>query len=97
MGLERDALLDVLADSPIGPSVRTKRASVESCHYPPRFKLGLAAKDMRLVVEAADAAGLDLIGARAARGWLDEAARQGASDLDYSAVVAIIAGDPARA
>ncbi|MEA2504817.1 MAG: NAD-binding of NADP-dependent 3-hydroxyisobutyrate dehydrogenase, partial [Actinomycetota bacterium] len=52
-----------------------------------------AAKDMRLVVEAGEAAGLDLREASAARAWLDEAAEQGAADLDYAAVVATILGE----
>jgi len=97
LGLEPGALLDVLADSPIGPAVRAKRANVEAGRYPPKFKLGLAAKDLRLVMDAADAAGRDLRLARAARAWLDEAARRGASDLDYSAVLATILGKEARA
>ena len=97
LGLEPGALLDVLADSPIGPAVRAKRANVEAGRYPPNFKLGLAAKDLRLVMDTADAAGQDLKLARAARGWLDEAAQGGAADLDYSAVVATILGKDARA
>jgi 3-hydroxyisobutyrate dehydrogenase len=91
--LDRAAVLDVLAESPIGPSVRAKRANVEARRYPPSFKLRHAAKDMRLVAEAAEAAGLDLKEARAARAWLDEAAEHGAADLDYSAVVATILGE----
>ena len=97
LGLEAGALLDVLVDSPIGPAVRAKRANVEAGRYPPNFKLGLAAKDLRLVMDTADAAGQDLRLARAARAWLDEAARRGASDLDYSAVLATILGKDARA
>ena len=48
---------------------------------------------MRLVTEAGDAAGLDLWEASAARAWLEEAAGQGAADLDYAAVVATILGE----
>jgi hypothetical protein len=47
---------------------------------------------MRLVAEAAEAAGLDLRQASAARSWLDEAAGHGMADLDYAAVVATILG-----
>src|SRR3989449_3605140 len=75
----------VLAESPIGPSVRAKRANVEAGRYPPSFRLRHAAKDMRLVAEAAEAASLDLKEARAASAWLDEAGRHGAADLGYSA------------
>jgi 3-hydroxyisobutyrate dehydrogenase-like beta-hydroxyacid dehydrogenase len=94
--LSRGILLDVLADTPIGPAVLSKRANIESGRYPPNFKLRHGAKDLRLVTDAADAAGLDLKLARATREWLDQAAQRGAADLDYSAVVAAILGEDAR-
>jgi 3-hydroxyisobutyrate dehydrogenase-like beta-hydroxyacid dehydrogenase len=93
LGLDRGAVLDVLAGSPIGPAVVAKRAMVEANRYPPSFKLRHAAKDMRLVAEAAEAAGLDLREASAARTWLDDAAEHGAADLDYAAVVATFLGE----
>jgi 3-hydroxyisobutyrate dehydrogenase-like beta-hydroxyacid dehydrogenase len=91
LGLERDALLDVLAGSPIGPIVAAKRTTVESGQFIPTFKLRHAAKDLRLVTEAAAARGRDLKQTRANRAWLDEAAEHGAAELDFSAVVATIA------
>jgi 3-hydroxyisobutyrate dehydrogenase len=91
-GLDQGSVLDVLADSPVGPTVRAKRANVEAGHYPPNFKLSLAAKDMRLAVDAADHAGVCLETAKTVRRWLDEAGEQGAADLDFSAVVATILG-----
>jgi len=94
--LQRNILLDVLADSPIGPMVKAKRANVESGQFPPSFKLRHAAKDLRLVTETAAARARDLKQARANRAWLDEAAAQGAADLDFSAVVATIAGEHAK-
>jgi 3-hydroxyisobutyrate dehydrogenase-like beta-hydroxyacid dehydrogenase len=94
--LPRNVLLDVLADSPIGPIVKAKRANVESGQFPPSFKLRHAAKDLRLVMETAAAKGRDLKQARANRAWLDEAAEHGAADLDFSSVVATIAGEAIR-
>jgi len=91
LGLERNMLLDALADSPIGPMVAAKRTNVESGQFAATFKLRHAAKDLRLGVEAAAARGRDLKQARANRAWLDEAAEHGAADLDFSAVVATIA------
>ncbi len=91
--LKRDILLDALADSPIGPIVKAKRANVESGDFAPSFKLRHAAKDLRLVMEAAAARGRELKQARANRAWLDEAAERGAADLDFSAVVATISGE----
>jgi 3-hydroxyisobutyrate dehydrogenase len=95
LGLDRGAVLDVLAQSPIGPTVSAKRANVESGHYPPSFKLSLAAKDMRLAVGAAARTGHDLKVAGTVRRWLDEAETHGAGDSDFSAVVATIVGQPA--
>lgn len=91
--LQRDILLDVLADSPIGPILKAKRANIESGQFAPSFKLRHAAKDLRLVTETAAARGRDLKQARANRAWLDEAAEHGAADLDFSAVVATIVGE----
>jgi 3-hydroxyisobutyrate dehydrogenase-like beta-hydroxyacid dehydrogenase len=96
-GLDHTVVLDVLADSPVGPTARAKRANIESDTYPPSFKLRLALKDMRLVTEAALGAGRDLKLADASRAWLDEAAEAGAGDLDFSAVVATILGQQAHA
>jgi 3-hydroxyisobutyrate dehydrogenase-like beta-hydroxyacid dehydrogenase len=96
LGLDRQSMLDVLADTPIGPAARSKRESVLSGRYPPRFKLTLAAKDMRLVEEAARDAGLDLKAAATTRATLDEGVERGAGELDYSAVVATILGDEPR-
>ena len=91
--LKRGILLDVLTDSPIGPIVAAKRANVESGQFAPTFKLRHAAKDLRLVTEAAAARGRELKQARANRAWLDEAAERGDADLDFSAVVATISGE----
>ena len=95
-GLDRGVVLDILADTPVGPTARAKRANIESDTYPPSFKLSLALKDMRLVTEAAIGAGRDLKLAAASRAWLDEAAEAGAGDLDFSAVVATILGHQAH-
>ena len=90
LSLDRKMLLDALAESPIGPIVAAKRANVESGEFAPSFKLQLAAKDLKLVMEAAAARGRDLKQAQANRDWMDEAAERGAADLDFSAVVATI-------
>jgi 3-hydroxyisobutyrate dehydrogenase-like beta-hydroxyacid dehydrogenase len=88
--LGRDVLLNALAGSPIGPIVNAKRDNVESGRFAPNFKLRHAAKDLRLVLEAAAARGRDLKQARADRDWLEEGIARGAGDLDFSAVVSTI-------
>jgi 3-hydroxyisobutyrate dehydrogenase-like beta-hydroxyacid dehydrogenase len=90
LGLDRAILLDTLADSPIGPTVRAKRANIESGSYPPSFKLRLALKDLGLITETPARRGRELTLAAASRRWLEQADQAGAGDLDYSAVVATI-------
>jgi len=92
LGLDEAQVLDVLAESPIGATVKSKRDLIASGDYPANFALRLAAKDLRLVDEAAAAAGIDARIAPAARAWFEAADGAGLGDLDYSAVVAHIRG-----
>jgi 3-hydroxyisobutyrate dehydrogenase-like beta-hydroxyacid dehydrogenase len=94
--LDEAAALDVLSESPIGVTTRSKRELIESGSYPPRFRLALAAKDMRLVVETAERAEIPLEVALAARDRLLAAEDHDLGDLDYSAVVAHVRRRPAR-
>jgi 3-hydroxyisobutyrate dehydrogenase len=91
LGLDQEKVFDVLVQSPIAVTAKGKRANVTSGDYSrPNFKLGLAAKDMRLVSEAARRSGAELKVAEAARSWFELADSAGLSDLDYSAVIAQI-------
>ncbi|MDQ6726712.1 MAG: NAD(P)-dependent oxidoreductase [Actinomycetota bacterium] len=93
LGLGQAAVLDILAGSPIGATVRGKRALIDGGEYrPANFKLALAAKDLGLVTGAADAAGLYLRLARAAGEWFAQAVDAGLGDRDYSAVIAVARG-----
>ncbi len=96
LGLDREAVFDMLAGSPIGVTARNKRSRITSGRYPPNFKLRLAVKDMRLVVETAERLGLDARIAKAALSWFKEAEAAGLGEMDYSAVVAHITGWPAE-
>lgn len=87
LGLSQNDVLDVLAESPIGTTVRSKRENIESDRWKPRFKLTLAAKDLRLVTEAAEQLGLDLALASGIRARLDAAVAAGKGDCDYSVVI----------
>jgi 3-hydroxyisobutyrate dehydrogenase-like beta-hydroxyacid dehydrogenase len=90
LGLDRSVLLDVLSETPIGMTVKGKRDNVESGSYQANFKLALALKDMRLVVDAAERSGRRLRVANGTLEWYEAAHAEGAGDLDYSAVVATI-------
>jgi len=88
LGLDQALVLDTLAESPVGATVGSKRALIESGEYQPNFTLALAAKDLRLVDEAARAVGIEAWVAAAARAHFEDADRAGLGDLDYSAVIA---------
>jgi len=90
--LDRSTVLDVLEESPIGATVKSKRERIESGHYPANFTVSLAEKDMRLVNEAAEQHDLSLHVARAAHEWFIAGAPT-APDLDYSAVIPTMLGE----
>jgi 3-hydroxyisobutyrate dehydrogenase-like beta-hydroxyacid dehydrogenase len=92
LGLDQSKVLDVLVQSPIAVTTKRKRSNIESGSYEPNFRLGLAAKDMGLVTQAAERLGVELKVAEAARAWFQRADAAGLSDLDYSAVIAEIIG-----
>lgn len=97
LGLDPTTTFDILEHSAVGGTVKRKRTLIESGVYPPSFKLSLAVKDQRLVVDSAAELGLELPGAAAALAALEAAERDGLGDRDYSAVVAHITGRPAGA
>ena len=91
LGLDRSTTLDVLADSPIGPTVRAKSANVQASEFPASFKLELATKDMLLVDRSLQKAGVQLPVTGAATQWMEAALADGAGGQDFSAVAATIA------
>ena len=93
--LDQAVVLDVLSESPIGATTKSKRPRIESAEYPPNFTLELAAKDLRLVSEAAGRLGVDAKVAAAARAHFEAADESGFGDLDYSAVIAHVRGHTA--
>ena len=96
LDLDQAAVLDVLSESPIGATTKSKRSHVERGEYPPNFILELAAKDLRLVTEGAERLGVDAKLAAAARAHFEAAQGRGLGDLDYSAVIAQVRDHPAR-
>jgi 3-hydroxyisobutyrate dehydrogenase-like beta-hydroxyacid dehydrogenase len=94
LGLERSTVFDVLIEgSHLRSLVASKRQSIESGTYPPRFKLSLARKDLGLVARAA---GGRLPVVDASRAWFERAEAEGSGDEDYSAVVETILEDAPR-
>jgi 3-hydroxyisobutyrate dehydrogenase-like beta-hydroxyacid dehydrogenase len=93
LGVPQDVALDTLSGGALGNAVQRTRAAIEADDYPPRFKLSLAEKDLRLVEDAAREAGIDLPLASAARAWFEDAVNAGRADEDYPAVIAHIRGE----
>lgn len=94
LGLPREATFEVLSATPLGAQADRRRGPLETGEFPHRFGLGLALKDARLVVEAAEQAGVTLPLAAAAKEWLASAMADGRGDDDYSALLAHIAPRP---
>lgn len=90
LGLSREAAFAVLASTPLAAQAERRRPALESGEYPLRFALSLALKDANLILEAGEAAGVDLRLVDAARTWIAEADEAGWGDRDYSALLAWI-------
>ena len=87
LGVDEEAALETLAGSYVGGVVRSKRHLIEGGEGDVHFALGLAAKDLRLVTQAAERAGIRLRSAEANRLTFEEAVDEGLADADYGAVI----------
>lgn len=88
--LDPATVLDMLSQTPLGRMVEQVRPKLEGGEFPLHFRLALAHKDLRLVSDAAEAAGLDARLSVAARDWMGAAESAGWGDSDYSSVTAFI-------
>jgi 3-hydroxyisobutyrate dehydrogenase/2-hydroxy-3-oxopropionate reductase len=86
----RDLLFDVLAQTPLAAQAQRRRPMLESGDYSASFRLSLARKDMDLVAETAQRAGLYLRLDEAGRSWLLDAEHDGRGDQDYTAIIPTI-------
>jgi 3-hydroxyisobutyrate dehydrogenase-like beta-hydroxyacid dehydrogenase len=87
LGLDRTLLLDELELSRIGPVVRRKRAMVEAGRYPADARLSVFAKDMRLIRQSGEDAGVPMTMVTAALEMAAEAVTAGLADRDYSVLI----------
>jgi 3-hydroxyisobutyrate dehydrogenase/2-hydroxy-3-oxopropionate reductase len=87
-GIDRTAAYDVLAGSAVGaPYVGYKRAAfLEPEATPVAFALDLAAKDLRLIGELAEAVGLELPQAETNLAVIEATAAAGGGDQDFATV-----------
>lgn len=90
LGVDDDALFEVLSATPLAAQAERRRASIENDDYPLRFHLALAHKDADLVTGAAADVGLEAHVAAAARRWFISAESAGLGDEDYSAILRYI-------
>lgn len=90
LGMERDAIFDVLATTPIAAQAARRRAAIESGDYPRRYPLALARKDAALIAEAALEAGADMRAIAAAASWLSDSRQISGEDPDYATVLEAI-------
>ncbi len=87
LDVEPEQFLEILDGAPMGsPYAQMKGKSMIARDYPPAFPLSLAGKDAALVVDAAEANGLDPSIARAVLDRFQRAAEAGHGDEDMAAV-----------
>src|SRR2546423_975999 len=87
LGVDERAAVETLEGSYVGGVVRSKRHLIDGREGETNFALRLAAKDMRLVTEAAERAGVRLRAGHANQLTFGEASGEGLSDADYGAVI----------
>ena len=90
LGVDRARALSLLAGCPWATLLRSRLQMIESGEYPPQLKLGLAAKDFRLIRQAAARSGADLPLARAAADWLNLAVGVLGESPDFAAALTVI-------
>ncbi len=87
-GLDRDKALDILKrGAPGSPIFGTISARMTGREYGVNFLLRLMSKDLAYAGAAAEAAGVDLTMARAAREMFERASAAGFGEMDMSAVI----------
>ena len=94
LGVPRDVAFDALAATPLAAQAERRREPLATGEFPRRFDLSLAAKDARLVVDAARSAGVDAGVLEAASAWFAAAEASGLGDRDYSEVLRTILEPP---
>ena len=94
LGVPRDVAFDALAATPLAAQAERRREPLATGEFPRRFDLSLAAKDARLVFEAARDAGVDVKVLEAASAWFAAAEASGLGDRDYSEVLRTILEPP---
>jgi 3-hydroxyisobutyrate dehydrogenase len=86
LGLDPNLVLEAISGGALDlPYMRMKAKLMLEREFPPSFALTLAAKDARLVVEAAERHGADLPAARAVAERMTAAAQAGHGDEDMAA------------
>jgi 3-hydroxyisobutyrate dehydrogenase len=89
LGVEPQSFLDTIAGGPLDSGYAQLKggAMLAGAFSPPSFPLKLAAKDVRLVLDAARDAGQELALAPAALTWFERAEERGHGDEDMAAVI----------
>jgi 3-hydroxyisobutyrate dehydrogenase-like beta-hydroxyacid dehydrogenase len=91
VGLPPRTILEVLKESALAaPMYETKGNAIRRRDFVPRFMVTHMHKDVKLVLEAAHAAGVPLPAVEAIRELYSDAAKLGVGKEDYSAVIKVL-------
>lgn len=91
MGLDLDAMVEVLRSGAAGSTMLDRKVEAMLAHdFEPRFKLDHMLKDLRYLLQEADAATVPFPMASAARDLYTAARAQGLGERDFSAILATL-------
>jgi 3-hydroxyisobutyrate dehydrogenase len=95
LGVDKQLFLDAIGGGPLDlPYAQMKGAMMIDRSFDPSFTLALAAKDARLVAQAAERHGVDLPLPRAIAGRMEEGIEAGHGDADMAATYLTSAPEP---
>jgi 3-hydroxyisobutyrate dehydrogenase len=87
-GADPERFIEIIDGGPLGPAYAKLKASMMiEREFPPSFPLRLAVKDARLVLEAAEQAGVELPLVEVVERQMRKAAEAGHADEDLAAAV----------
>jgi 3-hydroxyisobutyrate dehydrogenase-like beta-hydroxyacid dehydrogenase len=90
IGLDPEVVLDGIGAGPLGSLIERWRGRITRPAEDSHFRLALARKDLALVLEEAERAGIRLDVPSAAAGRFEEAVGAGLGDSDFSAIVGVV-------
>ena len=92
LGLPLESAFEILEPTQLGPQAARRRGDIEGDHYPTRFPLRLAVKDLDLVLAATTRGSLPMAMTSGAHRLFESASAAGWSEHDHTALLGHLLG-----